>query len=181
MNAIFSGALVAALLLPVPPLVPAAGTVSEAPTAGRASVAQRRPEPDRPAAVWPLAPRPQVVAGFDPPSSTWSAGHRGVDLLGSPGATVRAALAGRISFAGTIAGRGVVVVDHGAYRTTYEPVQPAVRRGAQVTTGELIGRLQTGRSHCAPRACLHWGLVEDGAYRDPLSLLRPRTVRLLPW
>ena len=33
-----------------------------------------------------------------------------------------AALPGRVSFAGRVAGKPVVVVDHGATRTTYEPV-----------------------------------------------------------
>ncbi|MFL6024720.1 MAG: peptidoglycan DD-metalloendopeptidase family protein, partial [Marmoricola sp.] len=114
-------------------------------------------------------------------SSSWSAGHRGVDLLGTRGEPVHAALGGRVSFAGTVAGRGVVVVDHGTYRTTYEPVRAAVRIGASVSAGTVIGRLQTGRSHCAPRSCLHWGLVEGGAYHDPLELLGRRRVRLLPY
>ena len=41
----------------------------------------------------------------------------------------RSALAGRVSFAGRIAGRGVVVVGHGATRTTYEPVAAEVSVG----------------------------------------------------
>ncbi|MFL6106212.1 MAG: murein hydrolase activator EnvC family protein [Marmoricola sp.] len=185
MNPLIAGALVGALLLPVPPPVgPLAflgSPTAPAPASSRVSVARGWLEPTRPPATWPLRPRPEVVAGFDPPASVWSAGHRGVDLLGAPGAAVRSALAGRVSFAGTIAGRGVVVVDHGTYRTTYEPVQAVVRRGAQVTAGELVGRLQAGRSHCLPRTCLHWGLIVDGVYRDPLSLIRTTAVRLLPW
>ena len=70
------------------------------------------------AAVWPLDPQPEVVHGFDPPSTPWGSGHRGVDLLGNPGQQVRAALAGQVTFAGTLAGRGVVVVSHGTTRTT---------------------------------------------------------------
>lgn len=132
------------------------------------------------AATWPLEPQPSVVAGFDPPGSVWGAGHRGVDLLGTSGQPVLAALAGRVSFAGTIAGRGVVVIAHGARRTTYEPVLARVRTGDQVPTGGVIGALQTGRSHCAPRACLHWGLLEGRDYLDPLSLLGRTPIRLLP-
>ena len=48
-------------------------------------------EPD-PLGVWPLFPQPEVVGGFDPPADPWGAGHRGVDLRGSPGPPVRAAL-----------------------------------------------------------------------------------------
>lgn len=137
------------------------------------------PEPSHPAAAWPLRPRPEVVAGFDAPATRWSAGHRGVDLLGSPGSRVRAPLPGRVTFAGSVAGRGVVVVDHGRFETTYEPVRARVRSGEHVDVGAVLGTLQTSRSHCGPRACLHWGLVEQGAYRDPLSLVA-RKVRLLP-
>ena len=45
-------------------------------------------------AVWPLAPVPAVLAAFDPPATPWAAGHRGVDLAGSPGQPVLAARAG---------------------------------------------------------------------------------------
>lgn len=132
------------------------------------------------AAVWPLDPRPAVAAAFAAPEHTWSAGHRGVDLVGRPGQQVRAALTGVVSFSGTIAGRGVVAVDHGGFRTTYEPVAATVTRGAHVSTGAVIGTLQAAQGHCPPRTCLHWGLIEDGTYRDPLSLLGLGPVRLLP-
>jgi murein DD-endopeptidase MepM/ murein hydrolase activator NlpD len=130
--------------------------------------------------VWPLDPAPTVVRGFDPPDVPWGAGHRGVDLLGRPGQQVRTALAGTVSFAGTLAGRGVVVVSHGTTRTTYEPVAPSVRVGDVLPTGGAIGTLQTGLSHCFPRTCLHWGLLRDATYLDPLSLLGFGPVRLLP-
>lgn len=134
-----------------------------------------------PIGVWPLAPEPAVVAGFDPPDEEWGAGHRGVDLLGDPGQTVRTALPGTVSFAGSLAGRGVVVVDHGPTRTTYEPVAATVAVGATVARGEPIGVLQPGGSHCAPRTCLHWGWIEGAeTYLDPLRLVGGGPVRLLP-
>jgi murein DD-endopeptidase MepM/ murein hydrolase activator NlpD len=131
-------------------------------------------------AVWPLTPQPTVVAGFDPPDTPWGSGHRGVDLLGHPGQPVRAALAGRVTFAGTLAGRGVVVVDHGSTRTTYEPVESSVAVGTTLPTGGVLGTLQTGLSHCFPQTCLHWGLLRGETYLDPLSLLGVGPVRLLP-
>ncbi len=136
-----------------------------------------------PGAVWPLEPRPEAVRRFDPPDATWLAGHRGVDLLGAPGQPVRAALAGTVTFAGPLAGRGVVVVTHGAERTTYEPVEAAVGPGDTVATGGVLGALQPGMaSHCLPRACLHWGRIRnaDDVYLDPLALLGLGPVRLLP-
>ena len=133
-----------------------------------------------PVGVWPLVPTPEVVAGFDPPSSTWGAGHRGVDLLGSPGHPVRTALAGVVSFAGSIAGRGVVVVNHGDTRTTYEPVGASVAVGDALRAGDRVGTLQLPGSHCFPRACLHWGWLRGQTYLDPLGLVGAGPVRLLP-
>ncbi|MGH3372138.1 MAG: M23 family metallopeptidase, partial [Nocardioidaceae bacterium] len=131
-------------------------------------------------AVWPMHPRPEVAAEFDPPASDYGSGHRGVDLAGSPGQVVRAAAPGTVIFAGMIAGRGVVVVGHGATRTTYEPVRATVALGSPVGAGEEIGRLQLAGSHCAPSACLHWGLLEGDTYLDPLTLVGAGPVRLLP-
>ncbi|HEU4945645.1 MAG TPA: M23 family metallopeptidase [Kribbella sp.] len=131
-------------------------------------------------AVWPLQPPPEVVRGFERPTSPWLPGHRGVDLVGAPGQPVLSAAAGTVTYAGQLAGRGVIVVSHGRTRTTYEPVVPSIRRGVTVTTGEPIGRLSAAGSHCFPRVCLHWGLRSGVEYLDPLSLLASRPVRLLP-
>ena len=130
------------------------------------------------ASAVPPLPGP-VVRGFDPPDQPWLAGHRGVDLLGALGADVVAAMAGRVLYAGTLAGRGVVVVGHGALRTTYLPVTPTVGVGTQVGTGQVIGRLAGGHG-CPGGTCLHWGLKRGDTYLDPLSLLDPGPVRLLP-
>jgi len=72
------------------------------------------------------------------------------------------------------------VVSHGTTRTTYEPVEAGVKRGSVVPAGAVIGTLQTFGSHCAPRVCLHWGLIEGETYRDPLTLVGAGPVRLLP-
>ena len=84
-------------------------------------------------------------------------------------------------FAGRIAGRGVVVVGHGTSRTTYEPVSAQVRVGDRVTAGAAIGWLELFGSHCFPRWCRHWGLIEGrDHYLDPLTLVAAAPVRLLP-
>ena len=132
--------------------------------------------PPAPAWIWPLAGPPAVVRGFDPPVTAYGVGHRGVDLRGAAGAPVRAAGPGRVSYAGLLAGRGVVVVVHGPLRTTYEPITAQVQVGQAVVAGQLLGRL--GLGHCAP-ACLHWGLLRGSTYLDPLLLLGPTRVRLL--
>ncbi len=130
--------------------------------------------------VWPLSPRPDVVRGFDPPATRFGSGHRGVDLLGHAHQAVHTSLAGTVTFAAGLAGRGVVVVDHGGIRTTYEPVTAGVHVGDRVERGAAIGTLQRAASHCFPRACLHWGLRRGQAYLDPLVLVGAGPIRLLP-
>ncbi|GIJ65173.1 M23 family metallopeptidase [Virgisporangium ochraceum] len=133
---------------------------------------------------WPLDGAPTVVRRFDPPPEPWLAGHRGVDLAGSPGspgAAVLAAGAGTVAFAGTVAGRGVVSVSHpNGLRTTYEPVDAAVRAGEPVGRGTRLGTLAAGHAGCPVAACLHWGLRRGDTYLDPLLLLGFGRVRLLP-
>ncbi|KQT91087.1 hypothetical protein ASG49_12145 [Marmoricola sp. Leaf446] len=157
----------------------AALLVGPAPTAG-AAWWDPAPATARDGA-WPLLPRPRIAEGFDPPEVRWGSGHRGVDLAGSPGAAVRAALPGRVSFSGTVAGRGVVVVDHGGVRTTYQPVAARIPVDQQVARGEVVGRLALAGSHCLPAACLHWGLRRGEDYLDPLTLVGGGPVRLLPF
>lgn len=142
------------------------------------------PATDRSAAVtegvWPLDPEPEVVRGFEPPAGPYAPGHRGVDLAGAPGQPVLAALPGTVGFAGSIGGKPVVTVLHGGRRTTYEPVVATVGRGQQVAAGDVLGRLTVTDGHCFPAACLHWGLIEDETYLDPLTLVGGGPVRLLP-
>ncbi|GAA1681893.1 hypothetical protein GCM10009765_33830 [Fodinicola feengrottensis] len=141
------------------------------------------PPPTPPTLVWPLDGVPPVVRGFDPPAGPYSPGHRGVDLAAPAGAPVRAAGSGRVVYAGDLAGRPVVSIEHsGGLRTTYEPVRPIVHRGDAVTYGTLIGTLIGGHPGCPMAACLHWGALLNGQYVDPLTLLAGLggPVRLLP-
>lgn len=154
----------------------------------------RAPAPAPPAVpaigrAWPVGTRPAVLRGWEPPATPYARGHRGVDLAAPPGAPVRTVAAGRVSFAGRVAGRGVVSVELTAtgeppLRTTYEPVRASVRKGDEVAPGQPIGTVEPTGSHCT-RTCVHWGLLTGRTYLDPLSLLPPwlrRTgpSRLLP-
>lgn len=130
--------------------------------------------------TWPLRPRPRVVRGFEPPPKPWLSGHRGVDLAGRVGQPVSAVLTGVVTFAGAVAGVGVVVVDHGNLRTTYQPVTATVGRGRLIRAGETIGVLGLAGGHCRPAACLHLGaIVGIDGYRDPLSLFGGARIRLV--
>ncbi|SEB49770.1 Peptidase family M23 [Streptomyces sp. 2224.1] len=167
--------------------------------AGRLGAAARREavaraDPSAGDRAWPVGETgggvgPTVVHGWEPPPSPWAAGHRGVDLAAPAGAPVRAAAPGRVAYAGTVAGRGVLTIEvsrsgRPPLRTTYEPVRPTVHKGQRVTAGQPVAVLQHGPFHCrAP--CLHWGLRRGKSYLDPLSLLpdsmlRGGPSRLLP-
>jgi murein DD-endopeptidase MepM/ murein hydrolase activator NlpD len=135
------------------------------------------------ATLWtaPLSGELVVARAFDPPPGPYAAGHRGVDLGGIAGSAVLAAGDGVVVFAGMVAGRPVVSIDHpDGLRTTYEPVQPSVAAGQAVARGSPIGTLLAGHGGCPFEACLHWGLRRGETYLDPTALLRPPEIRLLP-
>lgn len=172
-----------ALVLLSPPVPGARLSVPAVPDgAGHARPVRAGAVPVRPAPYrWPLTPAPRVVRRFDPPPERWLPGHRGVDLAARPAAVVRAAGAGTVLFARTIAGRGVVSVAHrGGLRTTYEPVTASVEAGDQVAAGDPLGTIEIGHAGCVEVACLHWGLRRAADYLDPLALLGLGRVRLLP-
>ena len=112
----------------------------------------------------------RVTAAFDPPAHDWGIRSPWRRPRGVRGYGGGAAAAGTVTFAGTVVDRGVVVISHGAVRTTYEPVVPSVAVGAAVTARQVIGVIGTG-AHCSAR-CLHWGAKLGDDYIDPLALLR---------
>ena len=172
--------------VPAPAPFGAARAASVVPSAG----VGRGPDPSVPdvARWWPVGTRPAVLRGWEPPADAYGPGHRGVDLAAAGGAAVRAVAAGRVSFAGRVAGRGVVSLEltgtgDPPLRTTYEPVAASVREGEEVAAGEVLGTVEPTGSHCT--GCLHWGLLRGDVYLDPLSLLPPWLLdsgpsRLLP-
>src|ERR687885_774444 len=126
-------------------------------------------------------PSIRAVAGGPPqrPGPSTDLGRSGPS--GAPRAHARAAGEGVVVFAGMVAGRPVVSVDHaGGLRTTYEPVDTVVGAGQPVARGAVLGTLAGGHAGCPVAACLHWGLRRGEVYLDPLSLLGAPEVRLLP-
>ncbi|MCF8529930.1 MAG: peptidoglycan DD-metalloendopeptidase family protein [Candidatus Nanopelagicales bacterium] len=128
-----------------------------------------------------------VVRAFSAPDPVSHRGHRGVDFPAEPGTPVFAVGSGTVRFAGTLAGKGAVSIDHGihpalsplAVRTTYEPVHAVVTTGDHITAGQLIGYTIRGNSHCSD-SCLHLGLkLGPDSYLDPLVLWR-RVSSLVP-
>ncbi|MDO8107339.1 M23 family metallopeptidase [Isoptericola sp. b441] len=124
----------------------------------------------------PPTPGP-VTALFDPPEVPWARGHRGVDLAAAVGDTIRSPADGVVTYAGAVAGRGVVTVRHtDGLRSSVEPVEPSVRVGDVVGAGAVLGTLQSRPGHRG----VHWGVRVGTRYLDPLDLLPGRAVVLLP-
>lgn len=119
--------------------------------------------------TWPLD-ETGIARPFDAPRHRYAPGHRGVDLPGRPGQTVRAVAAGRVTFAGRVAGVDTITVDHGSERSTYQPVEASVEVGEVVVAGQPLGRLRSGHGVC-PAACLHLGRRRGEDHLDPADLL----------
>ncbi len=128
-----------------------------------------------------------VARLFDPPAARWSAGHRGVDLLAAPGDPVRSPADGIVEFSGVVVDRTVLTVRHpDGLRSSLEPLVEPLARGTPVRAGQVVATLAGPPGpgghpgHCAPATCLHWGVRRGEEYVDPLGLLGPGPVVLLP-
>jgi hypothetical protein len=131
----------------------------------------------------PVAGR--VVRPFVAPKTRYGAGHRGADLAAAPGTPVLAAGAGRVVFAGPVAGTLHVVVDHGDGLKTSASflATVAVRRGQTVPSGAMVGTAGgSGPEHAG--GVVHVALRVHGEYVDPMPLFAPidltKSVHLAP-
>jgi murein DD-endopeptidase MepM/ murein hydrolase activator NlpD len=85
---------------------------------------------------------------------------------------IRAPASGTVRFAGVLAGRPVLSLDHGnGMISSFEPVISSLRQGQSIQRADVLGRIGGGPTHCAPGTCLHWGVRRDGRYIDPLLLV----------
>jgi len=109
----------------------------------------------------------EIVRAFAPVGTF--GGHWGVDFSVEPGTGVRAADAGRVTFAGEVAGVLSVTVHHGGgLRTSYSYLSEIdVTRGQWVATGSPIGR--SGTDHDI--AAVHFSVRVGDVYQDPANWL----------
>ena len=116
------------------------------------------PPADAPCLLPPVSGR--VTDGFRSPVCPYCAGNRGLEIDTTPGQTVVAAAAGRVSFAGSVAGTRYVAVEHGGgYRTTYGGLASiTVTTGTRVDAGGALG---TSAAHT------FFGLRQGDVYLDP--------------
>jgi Peptidase family M23/Putative peptidoglycan binding domain len=111
-----------------------------------------------------------VGDGFGPRGNRF---HTGLDFLAGSGTSVRAAGSGRVVSAGYDDGYGRLVVLRGAagVSTLYAHLSHiAVRRGASVAAGALVGRVGATGDATGPH--LHFEVRLRGAATNPLSALR---------
>ncbi|MFS2076755.1 M23 family metallopeptidase [Curtobacterium sp. CT11-133] len=120
--------------------------------------------------VWPTGSR-VVGRPWEAPADDYAAGHRGIDVGAPLGTVVVAVNDGTVTFAGQVAGRGVVTIDHGGgLRSTVDSVAPGVATGDTVAQGDAVGTVSVG--HCpAADPCLHVGARLDDRYVDPTPYL----------
>jgi murein DD-endopeptidase MepM/ murein hydrolase activator NlpD len=167
-----AGAAVLAVL--VGPPAAATTTASPADPGGARTAA-----PSARAWVWPLGGF-RIAEPYAAPAHAYGAGHRGIDLEPRHGARVRSPASGVVAFAGTVAGRGVLTIDHGGgLVTTLEPISSQLRPGDAVGRGQDVGDVAVG-GHAAP-GTIHFGVRLNGIYINPMRLIGgvPRAV-LLP-
>lgn len=114
---------------------------------------------------WPLAG--EVIAPYAPAGRY--AGHWGIDIGSESRSVVRAAAAGRVSFAGEVVGNRTVTIDHGgSLRTSYSYLEErSVTAGSWIEQGAPVG--MSGSPHASPG--LHFSVRVSGAYVDPLDWL----------
>ena len=129
-----------------------------------------------PAAAQEISLAPPVDGGiarhFEQPETRWGPGHRGIDYAVEVDSPVRAAADGTVAFAGLVAGRLAITIDHGdGLETTYSEMgQIDVAAGHRVFEGEWIGG--AGRAHPGSSG-LHFGVKLHGTYVDPEAFLGP--------
>jgi len=119
---------------------------------------------------WPV--HGEVIRPYEPPSTPYGAGHRGIDIAAPFGTPIRAPADGVVSFAGAVAGSLFISIDHdGGIRTSYSWVSAVgVKKGQSVRVGTVIGA--TGQGHPgSDRTHLHFSARLDGVYIDPMLLL----------
>jgi murein DD-endopeptidase MepM/ murein hydrolase activator NlpD len=162
----------------------------------------RAPDSSRAPTLWmPIAGA--VVRGFDARAGPYGRGHRGIDIAAPEGELVRAPAAGRVVFAGPVAGTTwVTLLVAPGVLVTLGPLLDPAPTGGRVRARSPIGRVGSGHPATPTEATrqpgtatrhpgtaaghpgtvtLHLGVRVDGVYVDPLAYLvdRPRA-RLAP-
>ncbi|MDR1837458.1 MAG: M23 family metallopeptidase [Treponema sp.] len=125
--------------------------------------------------VWPISGAITSSYGYriNPFNSSQRQFHTGIDIRGSTGTPIRAAMAGRVSQVGydSVLGNYVIINHHSGYRTLYGHMSVIrARTGAYVAVGERIGDVGSTGQSTGPH--LHFTVYKNGVTVNPLSLMR---------
>ena len=139
------------------------------------------------AVAWSWPSDGDVLRPFALGGDAYAAGqHRGVDVAGSEGSTVRAPAGGTVSFTGSLPtyGRGVTILTADGYAVTLVHLGSiGVAKGDVVSEGASIGTMgwSGDAEHAEPS--VHLGVrvaAQAEGYVDPVALLPPRAVPAPP-
>jgi murein DD-endopeptidase MepM/ murein hydrolase activator NlpD len=125
--------------------------------------------------IWPINGAITSPYGYrtDPFNSGNRQFHTGIDIRGSAGTPIRAAMAGRVSQVGydNVLGNYVVITHHSGYRTLYGHMSVIrTRTGAYVALGERIGDVGSTGLSTGPH--LHFMVYKNGVLVNPRALIR---------
>lgn len=128
--------------------------------------------------TWPWPVIGEVVTAYRNGDDPYAAGqHRGVDIAAPVGTPARAVVAGRVSFSGKLPDGGNVVTlrtSDGRYLISYlHLASRAVRRGAAIEVGKVLGETGTTGRRSIDLPHLHFGVrrAATRAYLDPMLML----------
>ncbi|MCL2832209.1 MAG: M23 family metallopeptidase [Treponema sp.] len=124
--------------------------------------------------IWPVNGYITSLYGYrdDPFGRGWQF-HNGLDIGVPAGTTIKAAMAGRVAFAGydDSYGNYIIISHHSGYRTLYAHLSViSVKSGAYVAAGEKIGLVGTTGLSTGPH--LHFTVFKDGVTVNPRALMK---------
>ncbi len=155
-----------------------ASTISAQATVPAAITGDAPAPPERASWLWPTSSH-SVLNAFVAPQTTYSSGHRGIDISSEVEEAVVAPDSGTVTFSGSVAGRSVLVIDHGGVRSTLEPIASTLAQGDAVVRGQVVGEVESDGFHC-PTACVHLGARIGEEYVSPMLYLGVEYSILLP-
>jgi murein DD-endopeptidase MepM/ murein hydrolase activator NlpD len=125
--------------------------------------------------IWPVRGAITSPYGYrrNPFDSSRRQFHSGIDIRGSTGTPVRAAMSGRVSRVGydAVFGNYVVINHHSGYRTLYAHMSVIrTRNGAYVGAGERIGDVGSTGWSTGPH--LHFTVYKNGVTVNPRALMK---------
>jgi murein DD-endopeptidase MepM/ murein hydrolase activator NlpD len=124
--------------------------------------------------IWPVSGYISSNYGFRAnPISGVRQFHTGIDIGANTGTPIRAAMSGRVTFAGwsDVFGNYVVINHHSGYRTLYGHMSVIrVKNGALVGTAERIGDVGSTGVSTGPH--LHFTVYKNGVTVNPRTLMK---------